>query len=402
MPINIAANMPSLTVEAFLNGAWRDISAWVRWISTDSGLERESNRFTGQFTIELTNTDARFTPANTSGPYASGGLTWLVPFTPVRILSSWASVSYPIAYGAPEEWKNSYPSNGRNAIATIECFDPLSDQIAGINREPVAAVGAEEFSGARISRILTSAAYTGATAIDPGLSRMQATTLEGNALAELNLVADSEGGVLYVERDGTITYLDRASPVTLSRSVTSQVTFGNNTSANEVPFGDPVPSASGSRLVNRIAYARVNGSVQVRQDTASQTRYGRTRSASRTDLICNDDLEVVSVAELDLAIRKDVEDRIEQFTVTPILYPSIAWPRVLARRIRDRVTVVTTVPVSGFTQTNDSFIERIQHNISVLDASWTVTFGVGPRTAWSTLTASRWDTGTWDSMRWFY
>jgi hypothetical protein len=401
MPITIAANMPTVTVEAYLNGSWRDISAYLITLDTDLGREWENEEYNGSFTLTLRNTDARFTRANTTGPYASAGVSWIDAFTPIRVRSTWAATTYDLHYGFADDWIDSYPASGKNAITTVPCQGTWSALAAYTPGTPSAAVGEGELSGDRISRLATSAGWALGTSFDAGLTPLQATTLEQNVWQEMQLVARSEGGVVYTDKDGGLVFEDRASLVTKTRSTVSQVTFGNNVSGGQVPFSDPVPTTSGRMVVNQLDYARVGGVTQSVSDATSITRY-RARRKPQTDLVSQTDTDVLAVAELDLARFKDAEDRFRQLTIDPIVFPAVAWPHALARRIRDRCTIATTIPVSGLSSTKTAFIEGIRHTINVLDCSWLTTFSFSSTTAYDGFSASVFDTGVFDTALFFF
>jgi hypothetical protein len=68
--------------------------------------------------------------------------------------------------------------------------------------------GGGVLSGQRVNRVLDSVGYTGArNDRDLGRNTMQATALvDRTRQAELALVADSEGGAVFVDADGTVMF----------------------------------------------------------------------------------------------------------------------------------------------------------------------------------------------------
>ncbi len=401
MTITIAANMPTLTVEAYLNGAWRDISAYVLTIETDLGREWESDEYSSSLTLVLKNTDGRFSQANTSGPYSSAGVSWIYALTPIRVRSTWDGTTDDLGFGYADDWIDTYPASGYNAISTVPCqgsWSALAAYTPGVESAPV---GEGEMSGARISRLATSAGWALSTSIDTGLAAMQATTLSSNVWQEMNLVARSEGGVVYADASGTLVFEDRASLITKSRSTTTQVWFGNDVGLGEVPFSEPVPTSSARSIVNQLDYSAPGGEVQSVSDATSITRY-RARRRTVSDLVCLADVDVRAVAELDLARFKDSEYRFRQLTIDPVVFPTVMWPHACGRQIRDRATIYVDVPVSGQSITADAFIEGIRHSISVIDATWLTTFSFSATTAYDGFASSLWDTGEWDDATWFF
>jgi len=93
-----------------------------------------------------------------------------------------------------------------NAVVDAQLVG-IESQIASYESPALSSQGAGESAGDRINRILTNAGFNGTRYVDDGESAMQATTLEGNALSELQLTADSEGGAVYWGADGAV-YFD--------------------------------------------------------------------------------------------------------------------------------------------------------------------------------------------------
>lgn len=401
MTITIAANMPTLTVEAYLNGAWRDISAYVITIETDLGREWESDEYSSSLTLVLNNTDGRFSQANTSGPYSSAGVSWIDALTPIRVRSTWDGTTDDLGFGYADDWIDTYPASGYNAITTVPCQGSWSALAAYTPGAPSTPVGEGELSGDRISRIATAAGWPLSTSLDPGMTALQATDLSMNAWQEMQLVARSDGGFVYTDAAGVLVFEDRASLVTKSRSLTAQVVFGNDVGLGEVPFSDPVPTSSARMIANQLDYAAVGGEVQSVSDATSITRY-RARRRAVTDLVCLSDVDVRAVADLDLARFKDSEYRFRQLTIDPIVFPTVMWPHACGRQIHDRATIYVDVPVSGQAIIADAFIEGIRHSINVLDCTWLTTFSFSSTTAYDGFASSAWDTGEWDDAVWFF
>ncbi len=374
--------------------AWTDISAYVQDLSTFRGRSRENDRYqTGTATLTLRNLDGRFTPANTAGPYAAGGVSQIRPRMPVRIRATWDSVTYPLFYGRAETWQDQHPAQGYDAVTILNVVDGLAE-LAAFNGAEQSSQGAGELSGARIHRILANMGWTLGTDVEPGSATMQATTLAQNAFTEAALTVDSEGGALWADPDGSIVFEDRYALIENVRSYTSQVAFGST-----VAISDPVVEYSSDTLRNVVSLARVGGTQITTSDLASQALYGE-RGWSRNDLICEDDAQVASLAEQLLATWKAPEYRVVEATVFGVRSPTAHWPHVLGRRIRDRASVTATVHASGVTIARNVFIDGIAHNIRNKD--WSTTFYFGSATMFDGFVSSRWDEAVWDTATWMY
>lgn len=117
----------TLTVEAaFGSGpydaspSWTDITEWVRPYSTSRGRTSEFTDYSpGTATIELDNSDRRFDPEHAAGPYFGD----LVPMVPVRIRTTYNSVTYDKFYGFVLGWPQNIGKGYTFGTVTVELVD---------------------------------------------------------------------------------------------------------------------------------------------------------------------------------------------------------------------------------------------------------------------------------------
>ncbi len=380
----------------FLNSAdvWTDITAFVRGFT----ITRSSTRLQGpllQFepgtaTVILNNSDGRFDPLNQSGPYWLNGQSQVRGMVPIRISATWNNVYYPLFRGFADSWQEpSVEFAGAVTDWTLtatDCFKVLD----GITLPPVTAVGASEFTGARIHRILDAAGWysgagPGARSIAAGDSQLQATTFDDTAMNLMQLAADSEIGQLYVDGSGAVVFRNRNALITETRSVVPQAVFGDNPgNAYDIVYGNVYlyelacatisRSCDDTTIGNDIQATRVGGTLQEVKDAASIARFLFPRTYTRSDLILLSDLDAHNWAGWVLYVSLDCEDRVSEFTVNPQDDPNNLWPQVLGRQMMDRVTVNRRPPNAGLIS-NDGFISGIVHNYDVASSQWTTTFG---------------------------
>lgn len=331
----------------------------------------------GQLGASLKNTDRRFDPTNTSGPYTSGGVTQVTPMRAVRLRATWAGVTYNVYRGFADDWDIGYrlPNYSTVDLSTSDALRMLAR-----DRSAVAPVGAGELSGARINRILDSINWPVTDRIiAAGASTLQATDLSGDALTEAQTVADTEAGELYVDAAGRVVFRGRLNILTDARSATSQATFG----VGGLAVYDVDLTYSGEALVNRVSGTRVGGVEQVAENLASETAYF-THTYSRSDLLMQSDAEALNWANFVLYLSKDPELRVQSMEIRPRRDPTNLFPQVLGREIGDRVTVAWQPPGGG-TITRDVFIRGIEHAISVDNWVTKWTFQSATRYAFLTL-----------------
>jgi hypothetical protein len=102
----------------------------------------------------------------------------------------------------------------RTATAAVACTDPTAE-LAGYQSEPGPYVGAGDTASARVTRILDAASWpANLRQIVAGGVRLVVTDLGGTALEQLQAVADTDLGLLWVRRDGRVAYRPqgRANP----------------------------------------------------------------------------------------------------------------------------------------------------------------------------------------------
>jgi hypothetical protein len=346
---------------------WTDITAWVRSWSCRLGASRGNDatrRYDpGTATIVLNDGDRRFDPDNLAGPYVSAGLTLIQPMVRVRITAEWAGIAYPLWQGFADDWVPDYQGNDWT-YTTLTATDGTKLQ-ASENRSGTVGGFAGELTGARITRVLNSISWPVADrVIDAGTTTVQSTGLEGQALAELQLVQDTELGDLFIDQLGRAVFQDRQSVLTRAASTTSQATFGDGgyAATGEIPYADVQRTSLDEATANRIKITRVGGTEQVAEDTASQARY-LVKSYERSDLIMQSDLEALNHAKALLYRFKDPVRRFERLVfITPTPQDEdVVWPQRLGRYFGDRITIVRRPAGGGDPIEGDALIRGVEH-----------------------------------------
>lgn len=397
MPVQFDSSYPSLQVDLVFPSpiGTVDVTDYVISASTFIGRSRETDRYDASATFELDNWDGRFTPGQTAGVYSSGGVSLVRPRVGVRVRATWNSTTYGLWRGYVSSWQDVWDREGLNPTSVISCGGPASI-LAAWNGQPVPAVGDRESSGARVSRILTAAsAAPFGSSIAAGNVPLTATDLSGNGLAQVQDVVDAEGGAFWFDGNGVAVFEDRSSLVRNSRSNTSQVTFSDAS----VSFREAEPVSSDDLIFNDVTFSREGGAPQRVTDAASQAAHG-VRTYVRQGLAAETDVDMLATAQFNLNRWKDPDFRVGSLTIDPVRAAALMWPHALGRQIRDRVTISADVLRSGMTVAGPAFIEGIAH--SIRQHSWSTTFAFSSARAFDSLSAAGWDSGVWDTARWFY
>lgn len=348
-----------------LTGFWQALSTKRGSSRVDSPILRYE---AGTSTCRLNNSDRRFDPTNLAGPYVSLGATQVTPMRAVRYQATWAGVTYDLWRGYADSWDIDYapPNYSSCVLAATDGFKVLSQY----ERAAGAGVGAGEDTGARVGRILDGVGWSATDRIVAvGDSTVQATTLAGDALSELQLTAESEIGDLYVDGGGRVVFRNRHALLEDSRSTTSQATFGDG-GGSELPYTDVELVYDEATLANLVRATRVGGAAQTVQDATSQALY-LTRPYERSDLILQTDADAADWARYVLYQSKDPELRFSQLRVNPLRDPASLFPQVLGRDIGDRITIIRRPPGGG-TITREVYIRGVQHDIT--PSTWMTTW----------------------------
>lgn len=326
--------------------------------------------------MALLNTDRKYDPTNLNGPYVAGGVSQVEPMRPVIFAATYEGVDYALMSAYTDSWNVDWagPNWSEVTVPFADAFSILEED----NRAAVAAVGAGELSGARIHRILDSVSWPeDKRDVDDGSVTLQATTLEGPALEELQAVADAELGDLYIRGDGVLVFRERGAVMVNPRSTTSQAVFGDG-GGDELPYKDGGLqfATDTATMINRIKAQREGGVEVVLEDLASIQKYRVKSPVSGSNLLLETDDAVTSWASYLLTVSKDPEHRFTAMEVWPRADPERLWPQVLGREIGDRITVIRRPPGGGDPIVRDVFIRGIEHVIT--PDNWITTWTFQP------------------------
>lgn len=378
---------------------WSDISAYARGISSTRKFNRDVQAWSpGTATFVLNNRERYFSPSNLSdsSPFVTGGISQIRPLRPMRWAATYGGVTYYLYTGYATAWEETFVPGHVDGYVTVPCEDEMA-MLSAFDGVEVAAVGGGETSGRRVHRVLDNAGYTGTRSVELGQVTLQPTTLAQNAVSELKLVTDSEGGALFIDADGTVCFEQQYALMENDRSSSIQATFGDG-SGSELPCSDIAVAYNGDLVRNIVGFARVGGTAQFADDPSSRQLY-RDRRETRTDLLCETDAQALSLAEFFVERFKDPELRVTQIKVKPRADPARLFPQVLGRRVRDLVRVVVR-PLGGGTITRDCYIAGISHDVSRDD--WVTTFDLASASVYQAYATSRFDIGRFDTATFFF
>jgi len=372
-------DIPRKIVEIqFENDIWVDVSEYlIKDLSTTRGSTRVESpviRYEpGHAKVVLNNTDRRFDPTNLHGPYISvdTGKSQVTARRPLRISAEWRGTTYPVFTGYVDIWDIDWVADVYSHV-TVNSTDGF--KILKNTRR----VGFEfpeydrDLPGARANRILDSAGWgTFQRVIDTGNTPMPATYLSGSALDELQGVAESEIGELYMDALGRVVFRGRHALIQDARSNSTQFEFGT--------FVDqPAPvelklNTDDATYWNEAKVTRLNGvSEQFYEDVPSKIEYHGSKTFERSGLWLRADSTAHGYASWIVFISRDPEVRFDAITIYPMKDPDVLFPQVLGREIGDRIRITRRPPGGGLPISREVFIRGISHQVG--QASWKTTF----------------------------
>jgi hypothetical protein len=256
-----------------------DVTDRVRNFSISRGRSNLFSAFpAGQLNVEFNNHDRAFDPLYAQSPFAGN----IVPRREIRV-STDDVVQY---VGWIDDWGFSYLPNG-DSVAEAIAYDATS-----IISGQTLALGTPtaQLTGARVSNILDQINWSPEERnIEAGVATLGTAVIDANtnAMNYLQTIALSEPGLVFVDKIGRLTFLDR----TQSPTSTGLVQFGGT----GIPFQSVDVSYGSDNLYNEVVLDRVGGGTATATDTQSVTDYG-LRTLSQSGLLLNTDLALAELA----------------------------------------------------------------------------------------------------------
>ena len=341
--------------------SFEEITDRVRSLSIGRGKNRDLDRFNaGVLSVELNNEDRAFDPLYTSSPFYGN----VVPRRDIRVLSAGSVVQY---VGKVLDWNFAYEPNGRQ-IASLNAADGLTFLA---QQDLTAGTATAQLTGARVNAVLSQASVDWPVDdrdIDTGNSQLGTDVFDGNVLSYLQKVEQSEGGLLFIDKQGRVAFRDRLTTPT----VDNVTVFADDGSG--IPFAPAALDYGTEQLYNQVTVTSPS-STAVANDALSQTRYGI--AAVSVDTLIDDADTVEGLAELLLSRYKEPQLRFQQIRVDVDKISSAQRTTVFGLEIGDVLQVKITPgnPAVGSQIQRYGQIIQIAHEVTP-DEHF-ITFGLG-------------------------
>ena len=256
-----------------------DVTDRVKSFSVSRGRSSLFAAFpAGQLNVEFNNHDRAFDPLYDQSPFAGN----IIPRREIRATTR-DSVIYT---GWIDDWNYSYTPNG-DSVAEAIAYDATSI-ISG--QALSAGTPTVELTGERVNTVLDEINWPiGNRNIDTGESTLSAAPIEDNtnAMAYLQNIALSEPGLVFIDKSGSVRFVDRLQSPTSA----GLVIFGGT----GIPFQNLSVAYGSDNLYNQVVVDRVGGGTATATDTQSVADYG-LRILTQNGLLLNSDLDLAEIA----------------------------------------------------------------------------------------------------------
>lgn len=358
---------------------WTDVTQYVRGVSGSRGKAHVYDQMSaGKCTVVLDNRDARFDPVNTASPY----YPHVLPMRPIRVRTVtvggydsgvWDDGVWDgdggqeegIFSGYVDAWQPTYPSSVDGQVALR-----ATDGFKALNLGRVSGSFPQQTSGARVNAILDAIDWPADRRnIEVGETTVQAGDLDrARPLEHLQKVADSELGLIYMDRHGDVRFMSRHGLIGGVLDVDTY-TFGDGTNF----FRDPELSFDDDDLWNEVEVSSQGVLTQYAEDLDSQAKYG-LRSLDRNALLLTSVEEQANHATFVLVGGAEPALRID--SIEPVGDRG-DWGRILDRDLGSKILVTFDPPGPGDVISQPSFVEQVTWNLQP-SGPWTFTWALVP------------------------
>ena len=334
-----------------------DVTSDVQSVSISRGRSRDLDTFrTGTCTVRLLNNARKYENTNTSSPYSPG----IEPLIAIHVdaTTDGGSSYKDLFVGFVTDINLTYPDQS-NSFANFVASDGFM-KLANTNL--INASFSSTDSGTLVGNVLDNAnvKFGADRDIETGISTMQAlSNVSENTLSVLQNIERSENGLLFMSKDGKLTFKSRHTTF----PSTPDATFSDD--GSDIPYLRVDYINDDNEIFNEVSLTRTGGTTHTVQDTASQGKY-LIRTLSRSGLYNNSDSEVQDAANFLLGKFKDALIRFDNLVVDLTEATTGNQNSILDREVGDVVKVELTPPGSGSPAqiTSNEIIDSISYNIT--------------------------------------
>jgi hypothetical protein len=335
-----------------------DISPLIKEAHIRRGRNRLLAKFeAGTATVDIYDQNGDWNPNNPASPYYGS----LIPLRKIQIFADYNGTRYYLFTGFITNYVTNF-TIGTDEVSRVQfqCVDAFR-LFSGALVTSIASTPAGQLSGARVNAILDEIDYpSGLRDIDTGDTTLQADPgTSRNALEALRTVEDSELGGFYVDAEGRATFLSR-NAITASLG---SINYDFADDGSGIAFQNASVNYDADILLNDVTVTRLGGTAQNAFDQDSIDTYF-IHSGSRTDVLMETDSVALSMAQMILSTRSDVELRIDSVQLN--LENGSDTARCVAGlniELLDAVSVTKVMPGNSLAQQN-LLVQGLSHDFT--------------------------------------
>ncbi len=319
---------------------------------------------TGQLDLVLKNLSGYYWPDKRNGPW----YPYVISGAKIRVRCVYDGTLYPRFMGFIDEWLPDWLGGaGIGPVMTLTATDGMEHLANTVIND---GGEASELTGTRVGNILDTAGWPAADRdIATGNETLQGTGAQAdvNALNHIQLVNESELGIIFVAFGGDMVWQDRS---TRSNSPynTIQSIFGDDLS--EMPYVNLKASVDRDLLFNEFRRTIIGGAEQSEGDGTSQNRYGK-RTNAKSGLLNLADIQADVLCEYLVKRYKDAATiRVKKLELLPRSEASSLFPKAFLYDISTRITCRQ----NDSKLDRDYFIEGVEESAEAKTINW--------RTSW--------------------
>jgi hypothetical protein len=219
-------------------------------------------------------------------------------------------------------------------------------------------VSLPETTTARAQRIIAQTPFNASLCsfpASPAGSVLDITDDAPFAAPELRLVAASEGGPLFVSKNGTVTMYQQNQQYTQTRSIVSQVTYGTGGTDMGQLF-ELMPDGDSVRNVANVSMSQ--GGVYTLENSTSVTAYGTASESVDTQVQTYANAQVLG--QMVTGFGGNIYPRLAPVDV--VLDSANNWSPTMALELMDRITINAQPPSGGNAITVPMLVQNIKHS----------------------------------------
>jgi hypothetical protein len=337
-----------------------DVTDSVKTIAIQRGKNHSLDQYdAGLANVVFNNNDRTFDPEFSGSPFFGQ----IIPKRQIRI-SSGGEVAFT---GVIDDWNLTYEPNG-DSIASAACSDAL---VYFQNQNIAERTSSVQQSGDRLNTILSLPEVNWPVTerdIETGAMELGADTIADNtnALDYIRLITRSEPGSFFVAKAGNVVYRDRRTGPT----------SGGTTLADDgsgIPYTNMVVEYGSELLYNQIDASSVITSTAVRAQSAESIDTYGIFNLTRSELLINNEDDLVSYASFLGNRFKDPEYRFKSVQILLDQRTPAQQAEILALEIGDVVQIKFTP--NGVAPAIEKYAEIIGVNHSVDSVNHILTLG---------------------------